>query len=70
MGRGREWRKKGFRKGAGYYTDDAFVSLGAENSDEESMNSGSKKRISCNHSDDGDDYYVEDSCLSFEIPVP
>jgi hypothetical protein len=38
--------------------DDAFVSLDAEISDEESLNSGSKKRISCNHSEDGDDDYV------------
>jgi hypothetical protein len=40
--------------------DDAFVSLGAEVRDEESINSGSKKRISCNHSENGDDDYVEE----------
>jgi hypothetical protein len=50
--------------------DDAFASLGAEISDEGSLNSGSKRRISCNHSEDGDDDYVEESCLSLEIPVP
>ena len=49
---------------------DIFVFLGADAPDEESMNSRSKKRISCNPPENGDDDYVEESCLSLEIPEP
>jgi hypothetical protein len=34
------------------------------------MSSGSTKRICCNHSEDGDEDYIEDSCLRLDIPVP
>ena len=47
--------------------DDTFGSLGAKALDDESMNRGSKKRISRNDPKDGDDDYIEESCFYLDV---